>query len=121
MPSTKVQSADQADKKRKQGGTTAAEGEAITRRCRSSEDGEFKRRRVGAKYMYWQRHCKHGGQKAKYKECGGASIREHGRQRHHLKEFGGASVCEHGRRRSRLQDANGLGQAVFLRNMGGTV
>ena len=65
------------------------------------EGGGFKRRRVGAKY--WQRHCKHGGQKASCKECGGASICEHGRHRFACKECGGASICLHDRMRYRCQ------------------
>ena len=69
------------------------------------EDGGFKKRRVGAKH--WQRHCTHGRQRSRCKECGGASICEHGRRRSECKECGGASICEHGRVRSKCKECGG--------------
>ena len=43
------------------------------------------------------RHCEHGRQKTKCKECGGGSICEHNHIKSICKECGGASICEHKR------------------------
>ena len=67
--------------------------------------GGFKRRRVGAKH--WQVHCKHGGQRAKCKECGGSAICEHGRRRSECRACGGTSFCEHSRERRKCKECGG--------------
>ena len=51
--------------------------------------------------------CKHGRQRSKCKECGGASICQHGRERNKCKECGGSGICQHGRRRSDCKDCGG--------------
>jgi hypothetical protein len=54
------------------------------------------------------RHCEHGRQKSKCKDCGGGSICEHGRRRRsQCKDCGGGSICEHGRIRSQCKECGG--------------
>ena len=52
-------------------------------------------------------NCKHGRERDKCKDCGGAGICEHGRRRTQCKDCGGSAFCEHGRRRTQCKDCGG--------------
>lgn len=80
-----------------------------------TEDGGYKRRRVGSvgKARQWHYFCLHGTRKERCKLCGGSSIcKEHGNLRNICKACakagtGGASICEHGKEKAKCKPCGG--------------
>ena len=51
--------------------------------------------------------CEHNREKARCKECGGASICEHNKRKSHCKDCGGSQICQHNKIKSQCKECGG--------------